>query len=443
MVDAVFQALDRANLRWCLLRGEAGRNQASGDIDLLVSPADLHPLRRVIGQLGFAPVPAWGHGSHSFFLGYDRAMDQWVKLDVVTEIAFGAGFALATGAEAACLERRHRKGHVSLLDDEDAFWALLLHRLLDKGSIPQDSATCLRELAMVARGDGPLAAVVDAFSPPDCSAVRLLDLARDGDWEALIAFGPQLAASWRRRGRAAVWRRRSANTAARWAGRLLRLRYRRGLSVAVLAPDGAGKTTLVQGLRDTFAFPTHTIYMGLYQGHAGRSDRSLLRGVSLASRLCTVWTRWLEGAYHRGRGQLVVFDRYVTDALLLSRQPLGAVSRARRWLVAHCVPAPGLMVVLDAPGATLHQRKGEHDVEMLEARRRAYQVLAQEARWGARSRGPYGAVVIDATQSANHVRREVTAAVWHLYQQRWGKWRTGARRNVIGRIIRGGSSCES
>jgi thymidylate kinase len=415
MVDAVFQALDRERLRWCLLRGEAVLAQASGDVDLLVFPADLQRFRRIVGELGFAPIPAWGYGSHRFFMSYDTTMDAWVKLDVVTDIAFGPGFTLRTAAEVACLERHRRRGRLAVLDDEDAFWALLLHRLLDKGCVTEDSATRLRELAAAARADGPLATVVDAFSPPNWSAVRLLSLARNGEWEALVAFGPQLSASWRRRARTAVWRRWSVNTISRWAGRLLRLHYRRGLSVAVLAPDGAGKSTLVQGLRETFAFPTRTLYMGPYQQRMGRPMRALPPGVGLAARLYVLWGRWLEGTYHRSRGRLVVFDRYVTDALLPSRRALSLLSRARRWLIGHCVPGPDLMIVLDAPGAVLHQRKGEQKPEVLEAERRAYRALVQGAQRG---------VVIDATQPEDQVRREATAAVWRAYSQRWGRWCT-------------------
>lgn len=415
MVDAVFQALDREGLRWCVLRGEALLERASGDVDLLVPPIDLSRLRHAVGELGFVPVPAWGYGSHRFFMGYDSVRDGWVKLDVVTELAFGPGFALPTGAEAACLERRRRQGRLAVLDDEDAFWALLLHRLLDKGSVPHDSVIRLRELAAAAGTGGPLATRVDASCPPAWSAARLLGLARDGDWEALVAFGPQLTMSWRRHVRAAVWRRASAAVVGRWAGRLLRLRYRRGLGVAVLAPDGAGKSMLVQGLRETFAFPTRTVYMGPYQRLAGRPERALPPGLGLAARVCALWRRWLEGAYHRSRGRLVVFDRYVTDALLPPRWPLGRLGRARRWLVGHCVPAPDLVVVLDAPGAVLHQRKGEQDPGVLEAERRAYRALAQRAQRG---------VVIDATKPADQVRREATAAVWHAYGQRWGRRRT-------------------
>lgn len=414
MVDAVFQALDRAGLRWCLLRGEAMLGQASGDVDLLISPADLPRLRHAVGDLGFAPVPAWGYGSHRFFMNYDPAMDGWVKLDVVTDLAFGPRFTLPTGAEATCLERRRRRERrLAVLSDEDAFWALLLHRILDKGSIPEDSAARLRELAAVARAEGPLAAAVDAVCPSGWSTARVLGLAREGGWEALITFGPQLGASWRRRARAAAWRRAAAATIGRWAGRLLRLRYRRGLGVAVLAPDGAGKSTLAQGLRETFAFPTRTLYMGPYQ-QSDRPERALPPGVGLAVRLCALWGRWLEGAYHRSRGRLVVFDRYVTDALLPPRRPLSRLGRARRWLIGHCMPAPDLMVVLDAPGAVLHQRKSEQGQGVLEAERQAYRTLAQRARRG---------LVIDATKPADQVRREAAAAVWRAYGQRWGRWR--------------------
>ena len=44
---------------------------------------------------------------------------------------------------------------------------------------------------------------------------------------------------------------------------------RRGPSVAVLGPDGAGKSTLTRGIADAFGLPARVVYMGLWQGEDG------------------------------------------------------------------------------------------------------------------------------------------------------------------------------
>jgi hypothetical protein len=83
-------------------------------------------------------------------------------------------------------------------------------------------------------------------------------------------------------------------------------------------------------------------------------------------------------------------------------------------VLGRACPPPGLTVVLDAPGALLHARKGEHDPDALEAERRGFLALAC---------GRRHAVVLDAAQDADAVRRDLTAAIWTAYRRRWASRR--------------------
>jgi thymidylate kinase len=407
---ALFAALDRDGVRWCVLRGETDLLAPAADVDLLVAREDLPRMQRGAEALGFARIPAWGYGSHVFFLTFDASGDLWIKLDVVTELAFGPGFTLATGAEAECLERRRRAGGIPLLADEDAFWALLLHELLDKeGAVAPGEAARLAELARGPVRDGPLARFVESVCPAGWTADSIVGEVERGDWTALVDLAPRLASGWRRRRGADVRRRAVANDFWRWAGKGLRLSRRRGLGVALLGPDGAGKSTLAAELERSFYFPVRSVYMGLYQ----RPSRSR---VGLPGRLGTQWARWLEGAYQRRRGRLVLFDRYSYEALVPNRFRHSRRGRARRWLLGHSCPPPDLVVLLDAPGELLYERKGEHDVALLERQRAAYRALV--------SRLPR-AVVVDASRDVGAVRPEITAAIWGEYVRRWsGRRRT-------------------
>ena len=406
---ALFRVLDAENIVWCVLRGEEELDLPGKDVDLLVAGAQMRRFRRVTARLGFASVPAWGYGSHAFFVSYDASRDTWIKLDVVTELAFGPDYALATGAEAECLSRRRRVDGVSLLAEDDAFWALVLHRLLDKGSVGSRDAARLPVLAQSAQTGSPLARLVESLCPPDWSAGRIVTAARRGEWASLSRLGPALAAAWRERQLRDVRRRTIANTLQRWSGKALRLSRRRGVKVALLAPDGAGKSTLTRGMERGFYFPVRSINMGLYQVPRPRGSRHV-PGIGLAVQLSTQWTGWLRGAYHQRRGRLVLFDRYAYDALLPTRFRYSRLGRARRWLLAHACPAPELVVFLDAPGEVLHARKGEKSVTLLESQRQAYRALLL--------RLPRAAVV-DASREAEQVRPEVTAIIWREYVRRW------------------------
>ena len=409
LVREVFAALDRAGVRWCLLRGADGPDTQAGDVDLLVARDDAARLTGAIAPLGFARLPAWGYGSHRFHLGYDAASDRWLKLDVVTELAFGPWFSLPSDAAAHCLSRRRRRGSAAVLDERDAFWCLLLHRLLDKGSIGAAAAP----LALLARTAGcresPLAHEVQRIAPGFCRPALLLDAARRAAWTELEARGHALAAAWRRRHWVASLGRRARGRVARSAGRFLS--SRRGMTVALVGADGAGKSSSAAALAHSFPLAVRTVYMSpAMTPRRGPSPR----GARLAFRIGAQLARWCRAQALRLRGRLVIFDRYAYDALLPARWPLGPRGRLRRWLLGHACPAPQLIVVLDAPGELLHARTGEHGPAVLEAERRAYLRLA---------RGWPRAIVVDATRDPDHVRRDVTAAIWAAYRTRWARRR--------------------
>jgi thymidylate kinase len=231
------------------------------------------------------------------------------------------------------------------------------------------------------------------------SAANLTALVAAGDWDALDRLRDS------RRSRPAL-----AHRAAALRDRLGRVWTWRGISVAVMGPDGAGKTTLVTGLRDTFPFPTRTIYMGLTGGRLPWADRLRVPGVVLGARLAVLWTRYAASIYHRARGRIVLFDRYLLDATVPSGLDLRPLARASRRLQGSAVPRPTVVILLDASGATLHDRSLEYDPATLESWRVAYQRLHASVR---------DLEVIDAEQSADDVRRQAYTAVWTRYAQRW------------------------
>jgi hypothetical protein len=201
-VAEALATMDEAGVRWCLLRGAADLRRLDGDVDVLVDRHDLRLLRRGLAE--FAQLPAWGRRPHRFFVINVVDEDRWLKLDVVTELCFGRYHELRTRAAAQVLARRHRHGVLELPAPADAFWALLLHTLLDGGDLSPARETEIAELAVAARaGDGPLAAVADAACPPGWNAVRIADTAAAGRVEELQALAPALRAGWAGAGRAA------------------------------------------------------------------------------------------------------------------------------------------------------------------------------------------------------------------------------------------------
>jgi thymidylate kinase len=195
---------------------------------------------------------------------------------------------------------------------------------------------------------------------------------------------------------------------ARLASTAVRMRGGRGFSVALLGPDGAGKSTLSAGIVSTFGLPARLVYMGLWQGDD--EPRSLLAaGLAAAGRPLKVWRRYLVARYHRARGRLVVFDRHVYDALLPPAPPLVWAKRLFFGFLAHACPGPQAVLVLDLPAEVTIARRPEERREHLEALRAQYLVLAE--------RLPR-AQVVAADRTPDEVRIDAVDRVWRAYAAR-------------------------
>jgi thymidylate kinase len=380
----------------------------AGDVDLLVDPHDLERLRRAMAVGGFVSWRAWGSAGQHSFVGSDGE-GGWLSLHVTDRLWFGRAHALATDAASGCLARRHRQDGVWVLDGDDELWVTVLHGLLDKGHVAAKHRSRLRELAASSQAgpSGPvpraLAQAVGTSAPFD--PVALLAAISADRWSDAEQAGTVLSDRWSAQPLARL--RTARNLAALAVLRLVEPLTAPGACVALLAPDGAGKSTLAAALRESFHVPAHVEYLGLYGASSPLAGRRTVRGVGFLARLgwllrARIVTRW-----YRSRRWMVVLDRHPYDVLAMPPSRRRG-ERLRRWALSRAGPRPDLTVVLDAPGSVLHARKGEHDVAHLEQRRAEYLRLA---------RSLDHASVIDATAAPEVVRRAAVAAVWKRYRE--------------------------
>ena len=408
-LSTLFAGFDQAGLRWCVLRLPSEEGNSGGDVDLLVDRVDLHVMRGVLESRRFAQLPGWSGGEH--YLSYHRPTDRWLWIHVVVELSFGPRYSLGTQSEAGCLDRRVWEHGWPELAPADAFWVLLFHRLADKRAIATRHRGRLAELANSPVDDSPLARVADMICPDGWGARRLVECARAGNWASLERMAPDLVAAWMRHDRIGP-RRMLALRAGELLKGLVTLPRRRGLGVALIGPDGAGKTTLIAGIERSFGLPVRSVYMGLTGGLLPRVDRLTLPVLVVPGRLAVFWARYLVAKYHQARGRLVVFDRYVYDANVPTPYPLSWLGRTYRRVDGHACPPPDLVLVLSAPGTVMHERKGEYTPEMLEDWRQSFLALQRTV-----SR----LEVVDTTRSRDEVRADVVERIWSRYVERWCK----------------------
>lgn len=222
-------------------------------------------------------------------------------------------------------------------------------------------------------------------------------------------------------------------------------------SVALVGPDGAGKTTVGQQLKHALPRPVRYVYMGLNpdasnimlpttrivqmlkrsrrrsrapesQATASVSSPAPKRGLkrvaaSVKSNLRQLnligeeWFRQALAFYYQRRGYIVVFDRHFLadhDADRDQRpQTLVWAARLRTLLRERVYPRPDLVIYLDAPAEVLFARKGEGSIELLDRRRQAYLQMQSYVKHFA---------VVDAVQPQDVVVDVVTKIISEFYQ---------------------------
>lgn len=200
------------------------------------------------------------------------------------------------------------------------------------------------------------------------------------------------------------------------------------LTVALIGPDGAGKTTIGRRLERSLGRPVKYLYMGVNADasnvalpttrllhalrraagaapdRAGPRDPSqprkqskkwivrrlsgLKSWLSLGNRISEEWFRQILASYHKRQGTVVLFDRhyfcdyYIYDVARTSPSATAArswSSRLHGWMLRRFYPQPDLVIYLDAPGHVLFARKGEGSPELLERRRHDYLSLRDVA----------------------------------------------------------------
>ena len=189
--------------------------------------------------------------------------------------------------------------------------------------------------------------------------------------------------------------------------------------LAVLGPDGSGKSTVLAGVRDGWPpslGPVHIYHLRprrlnrrggpagpVVDPHGQPPRGAVLSAAALAFVVADWWFGyWTDVAPRRTRHGLVLFDRHLLDVLV---DPLRYRYGGPTWLArlaCRLVPRPDLVVILDACPAVVRARKQEVTPAESERQWSAYRRLAATTP---------GAHLVDASGPAEQVVQAVLAVL--------------------------------
>lgn len=438
--------LNRAGIRWFVLRGYQGLpwHNPSKDVDLMVEPGAVRQARGLLLEAfragGMQRFDAAVFGRIHCFWGVDPDRRRAIHIDLVE------GY-VSRGLEVFPFGELYR--HVTdyhglpVLDDRMNGMMLLVYKLFGYRH-PKLKPAYRRQIRQAAQQDPQwFRQTLDRIAGAKLGG-RLWALIRADRFDAVLALAPALSRALERY----AWKTQPVKTAlavpAFWvqkADRIL-LRYRKyARTVAVVGPDGAGKTTFLEALAGEMNFyyrndpedgrfhlyhfrPGVLPNLGALGERAGlmrqdtdfaRPHRSRPAGpLSSLGRIAYYTADYLLGWQLQVRRDVQydrysVFDRYSYDWLVDPlRSRLNLPRQVRRFFVA-LTPQPGLVFCLEADPDTIYARKQELPPAEIRRQGEEYRALAEEQ--------PGRFVRLDARQTPEQLARAAASRLLARYME--------------------------
>jgi thymidylate kinase len=259
-------------------------------------------------------------------------------------------------------------------------------------------------------------------------ATLLRQMAADSEWSAMSAEMDGLRTEMKRRSAEPPWQR-IASAPKRGRAFIKRVVQPTGGWIAVLGPDGAGKSLVIDTIRVQLSKAFRNVRCfhlrpkllrknggagAVVTDPHGKPPRGTIASVAKAFFLLGdyVLGYWLQLAPAMMRSDLLIFDRYIYDLLVDSKRVRYGGPQWLLRLVSRIVPRPDLVILLDAPPEVLWSRKQEVPFEEVARQRERYLQVVQQLP---------SAVVVNAAQTPPEVVESVMNAIVEFYARRTAK----------------------
>jgi thymidylate kinase len=419
-------ALAEVGLQPCLMRADGNPATWSNELDLIVLPSKVRTTLSVLRDLG------WEIKNTGFFDPSRRHLLLWsdgqfLKIDLYTKI-------VSAGLEYIDAKRylagASMQGDVFVPLTENWLLHIVVNTILEKQSLRDEYrpriASSLQDQ--------------DAVRQTVIEAGRLgLAYLFEGDRELGFLFDEDRIATLRPGVRKALLKACAANKARlvwRWTMQKIgtKLALRPGFSIAIIGPDGAGKTTFITTLGamlNRHGIETGSAYFGPWErtvlpsskalrslgadpldiGEDSPARRTTLKLVKAHVRRILYYANFLPEMWARYalrvwpsilERHVMLLDRHAVDLEVgYYNQPMSNFAWLR-FLLARLSPRPRMFILLDNDAEVIWNRKKEFSLALIQSSLARYRKVASE----------YGMIVIKTNRPAAELVNE-------LIEQRW------------------------
>jgi thymidylate kinase len=377
---------------YCVLHGWQSLHEGpTSDVDIVVAERDLSALERALRRdcgVKIAQVIRYEGGCGFFFVAV-RESDgepEFTQIDAATGYSRDGRILLDS---CELLEGRWKYNGMWVVRPESEFAYLLIKKIC-KRNFPMHQKERLAELRE-ALGDTAVRIAEDVLGHE--SAPDVVDSIVESNWSALESRLDELHRRLLRR----ASHRHRWNAVRYWMAEVRRgiWRWRNptGLMLAILGPDGSGKSTLIESLESKarplfwwkaalFHFRPDVLGTTKNRGPVLQPHlqpprnalSSVLKLAYYAADFCAGYLKTIRPGLIRSR--LMIFDRYYHDILVDQRRYRYSGPMRLARLVASLIPQPDMFLIVDASEETIRKRKQELPLEELRCQRIAYRHLA-------------------------------------------------------------------
>jgi thymidylate kinase len=419
-------ALADASLQPCLMRADGDPATWTGELDLIILPAKVHTTLQVLHSLG------WETKNTGFFDPSRRHLLLWsdgrfLKIDLYTKIV-SAGLEYIDAK--LYLTGASLQGNVYVPRPGNWLLHIIVNTILEKQSLREEYRP---RLASALQNPDTLWEVT-------AEAKRLgVGYLFESDPALNFLFDQTRIAALRPGVRRALLRARPINRARlTWRSMMQtvgkKLGLRPGFSIAVIGPDGAGKTTFLTTLGamlNRIGIETGTVYFGPWERTVLASSQALRRlgadpldigkdsparktklkllkahvrrVLYYANFLPEMWARYAVRVWPLIlERHVMLLDRHAVDLEVgYYNQPMTNFAWLR-FLLARLSPRPRMFILLDNDAEVIWQRKKEFSLALIESSLSRYRKVAPE----------YGMIVIKTDRPAEELVNELIDQHW-------------------------------